>query len=191
MKTPKTMLGLLTISLVALAGSAVAAGGSLGGTYGIDTDASAHADYSGVLKAGAAAKGAAEGIVSSVADQATSAAGQAKANADSNAKNGIKSSTSVKTGLLDAFGKNVESFSSWVSQIWVKPTVDAKHVEDMNAAGRLVSDIESQDGSLDADYTQVLESTARVDYNIPTPPAPQLGFLGEIRMAFEGVIHLI
>lgn len=191
MKTPKTLLGLLTISLVALAGTAVATGGSLGGTYGVDTDAKAHADYSGVLKAGGAAKGAVEGIVSGVADQATSVAGQAKANAESNTKSGLKSSTSVKTGILDAFSKNVGAFSNWASQLWVKPTVDAKHAEDMDAAGRVLDNVQNHDGSLDAYYGQALESTARVDYNVPTPPAPQMGFLGEIKMAFEGVLHIL
>ncbi|MFA5861036.1 MAG: hypothetical protein WDA16_05015 [Candidatus Thermoplasmatota archaeon] len=201
MNTPKTMIGLLALGLLFGAGVAGAVGGTLGGTYGIDTDASAHVDYSGVLKAADAAKGAAEsaaGSAKATADQnvaiaASAAVGtgnEAKATVGKTSSLAVKASTDMQKSFFADMADNIAAFGSWAQGIFVKPTLDAKHVEDMDAAAKLADDVQSHDGTLDVDYSQVLESTARADYNIPPPPTPKLGFLGEIKMAFEGILHL-
>lgn len=201
MNTPKTMIGLLALGLLLGAGAATATGGSLGGTYGVETDASAHADYSGVLKAADAAKSAAQSAAESVSGQAkanadlaaSAAVGQgndAKAKVGKTTSVAASASTNAQQSFFGDLADNIGAFGSWAQGIFVKPTLDAKHAEDMAATGQLLEDVQNHNGTLDAYYGQGLESTARADYNIPPPPTPKVGFISEIKMAFESILHL-
>jgi hypothetical protein len=194
MNTPKTLIGLMAIGLVLGAGTALAVEGSLGGTYSTGVDANAHADYGGVLDAVDQAKGTAEQTataeIDATASMAAGDAAQAQATSSKEADASVQASADAKQGVLDGIAGNLQAFGGWAQSIFVKPTVDAKHAEDMTASGALVSQVANHDGSLDAYYGQDLQSTARVDYNVPPPPTPSVGFLGELKMAFEGIFHL-
>jgi len=204
----KTLLGLMAIGTVFFAGSAAALSGSLGGSQDMGTDLNAHVDYSGVLDAvdqaqGAAdaAAGAAQDVAAAAQDQASS---QAQATADvaigtehgvqasaqKDADVGAKASLSAKQGVFDSVTGELHGIAAWFGGLFVKPTVDAKPAMDATATGSLADQVAKHDGKLDAYYGNDLASTARVDYNIPPPPTPSIGFLGEIQATFDGLLSM-
>jgi hypothetical protein len=186
----KTLIGLMAIGLLFGAGSAAAVEGSLGGTYGTGVDANAHADYSGVLGAVGDARSQAQGAADAAVAAAGAAIAKGQAEGQRSVDASVSASTDAKSGLLQGVTGNLRALGDWFGGLWVKPTVDAKHAEDMTASGDLLSQVQQNDGKLDAYYGQDLQSTARVDYNVPPPPTPSVGFLGDLQMAFQGLLHI-
>jgi hypothetical protein len=201
MNTPKTLFGLLSISLLALAGSAVAVGGTVGGLMAANADAEAHygVDYSGAMTAAENLKGQVQDEAQAKIDAAQSAALALEAKAESKGQMAIdhsmKASADVKTSLVNDIGSGLRAFGGWVGQLFVKPEVTPPSgVGELHAAKDLTTDIRPGYVGLDAighaDLTQDLESTANVDYNLPPPPTPKIGFLAQLQASFEWIGEL-
>jgi hypothetical protein len=204
----KTLLGLMAIGTVFFAGSAAAFSGTLGGSQDLGTDVNAHVDYSGVLDAVGEAQGQAQAVADAAQDVAAAAQSQAssqaqatadvaigtehgvQASAQKDADAGAKASLSAKQGVFDSITGELHGIASWIGSLWVKPTLDAKPAMDATATGSLADQVAKHDGSLDAYYGSDLASTARVDYNIPPPPTPSVGFLGEIQATFDALLSM-
>jgi hypothetical protein len=201
MNTPK-IFGMLAIGLfLGVAGTAAALGADVGGL--VQTSADAHAsygvDYSGVLDTADELKGQAQAEADAKIAyvQAAVADGEAKAEAKGTMAidHSMKSSAEVKTSLFDDVSTGLGATFDWFGQLFVTPEVTPPSgVGAMHVAKDVTTDIRPGYVGLDAighaDLTQDLESTANVDYNLPPPPTPKIGFLAQLQASFEWIAEL-
>lgn len=143
-----------------------------------DVTASYHADYTAVLDA----KDAAGDIVADA-----KAMVQEKANQRAQAT--ASASTGLGTGIVAGVKENLQAFLDWIKGLSVKPSPEASGYASATNAQDLVADARSLDGSIDGDAYGHLEATSLVEKNVTEPPAPKLGFLGEMRAAFDAFIN--
>ena len=203
MNTPKTLLGMLTISLLlGAAGGAVAIGGSYGGIVEAQADADARygVNYQPVLDGvddgKEKAQATAEATLDQVTDAAADAAAQVKAQADAQKDSAVSVSYETKSSLLGDIGANLQAFGGWIQSIFVKPTVKSPSsaVESAHATKDLGVDMDpgyvGLDGKAHADIVKDLRSGADLDYDLPPPPMPKASFGAAMKMAVQEFFHL-
>ena len=172
-----TLLGLLALCLLA---APVAAADPLDDLH-VEKDVAAHykVDYSGVLDAVDDAK--------DVVDEAKAVA-EEKASSKANA--GASATTGLGSGILAGIKENAQAFVDWLKALHVKPRPDAAGYVSATNAQDLATDARSLDGSLEGDAVGHLEATNVIEKDVAEPPTPKLGFLGEMRAAFEAFLDL-
>ena len=201
MNNPK-LFGMLVIGLLlGVAGTAAAIGGDVGGLLGANADAQATygVDYSGATNAVDTAKATATAEAKAKIDDAGAAVdaaeGKVLATAQGAATNSMKASADVKTSVLEQLTGNLQLYVDWVHDLFVKPDVNGPSTD---AAAHVAKDITTDVGPGyvgasalgKADIEKNLESTAHLDYNLPPPPQPKIGFLGELKASFEWIGHM-
>jgi hypothetical protein len=170
----KTLLGLLSLCLLL----PVAAADPLGDLH-LEKDVAAHyqVDYSNVLDA---------------VDDAKDIVGEAKAVAEEKASSkvdaGASATTGLGSGILAGIKENAMAFIDWVKGLSVKPRPDAAGYVSATNAQDLAADATSLDGSIEGDVLGHIEATSVMEENVSAPPEPRLGFLGEMRAAFEAFL---
>jgi hypothetical protein len=190
----KLLIALLSTTFLTLAGTAAAVGGDIGGLVYAEADATGRVDSSGAWSAAHDAEDQAEATAKGIVDAAQEAAMSHKANAEARMTyeidQGGKASGSAKGGLLGGIASNFEAFGAWAKSLYVKPSAGIQHTTDVDGALGVVDDVTSQDGSLDAYAGQDLSGVGHVDYNLPPPPTPDVGFVHSIKLAFEMLLEL-
>jgi hypothetical protein len=183
------LLGMLAIGMLTASGTALAVGGDIAGLVMAEADASARADASGAFDAVHEAEDEAEAAIRQIVDDAAHTATQTKANAeyevDYSMDQGTTASGEAKGGLLGGLAANLDAFGGWARSLWIRPSADVQHALDADGVIGAVGDATSQDGSLDVGAAENLEGAGRVDYNLPPPPQPELGFVQSVKIAFE------
>ena len=170
------MIGLLTVGLLAVP---AAMADPLEDLH-VEKDVAAHykVDYSHVLDA---------------ADDAKELVGEAKAvvqeKAASKADASATATTGAGSGILAGVKENAAAFLGWLKGLYVKPSPDAAGYVSATHAQDTIADLRSMDGSLEGDAVGHIEASSVMDHNATTPPEPKLGFLGEMRAAFEAFLN--
>jgi len=173
----KTLLGLLALCLLS---APVAVADPLDDLH-IEKDVAAHykVDYSQVL----------DGV-----EDAKELVGEAKAvvqeKASSKVDAGATATTGAGSGILAGIKENAAAFIDWVKGLSIKPRPDAAGYVSATNAQDLASDLRSLDGSIEGDAVGHIEATSVVQKDVAAPPEPRLGFLGEMRAAFEAFLRL-
>ena len=175
MNTRNLLIGLLTFGLLA---TPVALADPLGDLH-LEKDVAAHyqIDYSNVL----------DGV-----EDAKDIVGEAKAaveeKASSKADASATATTGAGSGIVAGIKENAMAFVGWLKGLYVKPQPNAAGYVSATHAQDTIADAKSLDGSLEGDVLGHIEATSVVDHNATTPPEPKLGFLGEMRAAFEAFL---
>jgi hypothetical protein len=189
----KLLIAAFSTLLLTLAGTAAAVGGDLAGLVRAEADASGRVDYSGAFDAFHEAEDEAEATVRDAVESTTEAATARKASADAKLTyeidQGGRASGEARGGLLGGVRSNFEAFGAWAKSLYVKPSAGVEHATDVDGALGAVGDAASQDGSLDASLGQDLSGVGRVDYNLPPPPTPDVGFVHSIKLAFAALLE--
>ena len=170
------MIGLLTFGLLAVP---LAAADPLDDLH-VEKDVAAHykADYSQALDA--------VGDVKDIAGEAKDTV-QAKASSKTNA--GATATTGLGSDIVAGIKENAQAFLGWIKSLSVKPSPDAAGYVSATNAQDLVADARSLDGSIEGDALGHIEATSVMEKDIAEPPAPKLGFLGEMQAAFHGFLN--
>ena len=168
-------IGLLTLGLLA---APVAMADPLDDLH-VEKDVAAHyqVDYSNVLDGVADAQdivGEAKAVVEEKA--------QSRADASATATPGLGS------GILAGIKENAQAFMGWIKGLSVKPRPDAAGYVSATHAQDTIADVKSLDGSIEGDVVGHLEATNVMDHTLAAPPEPKLGFLGEMRAAFDAFL---
>ena len=169
-------IGLLTMGLLA----APAAMADPLDDLRIEKDVAAHyqVDYSNVLDA---------------ADDAKDLVGEAKAVVEEKAKTQADASATATTGagsgVLAGIKENAAAFMGWLKGLSFKPRPDAAGYVSATHAQDTIADVKSLDGSIEGDVIGHLEATSVMEHTIAPPPEPKLGFLGEMRAAFDAFLN--
>ena len=168
-------LGLMTLALL----SVPAAMADPLDDLHVEKDVAAHykVDYSGVLDAVDDAKG--------IADEAK---GMVQEKASSKANAGASATTGMGSGILAGIKENAAAFMGWLKGLSVKPHPDAAGYVSATQAQETIADARSLDGSIEGDAVGHLEATNVIQKDVSEPPAPKLGFLGEMRAAFSAFL---
>ena len=173
----KTLLGLLALCLLS---APVAVADPLDDLH-VEKDVAAHyqVDYSQVLDGVDDAKDLVEEV---------KAVAQEKASAKTDA--GATATTGVGSGIVAGIKENAAAFLGWIKGLSFKPKPDVAGYVSATNAQDLASDVRSLDGSIEGDVIGHLEATSVMEDEVPAPPEPKLGFLGEMRAAFAAFLDL-